>query len=182
MVPRYKSMGFPIEGQHTFYQGFTTKLVSDLNDKEYEAMLSYSNEVTGSDRSHLLRLHFNLDFTEGATLTDSTARVRGFASTTTTGERDKHLFKISPVYAEGINEAFAVIQPLLIKILEKDPDAIALISTWSESAGEQLRPFLQEKCIDSKTTGYTLFTRPYSSTMDFSRMFAAHNHSGHFDA
>ncbi|KAK5979794.1 hypothetical protein GCK32_004051 [Trichostrongylus colubriformis] len=199
MLSRYKSMDMPVEGRHTFYQKIpvtdfvgitnahripesTTKLVSELKEKEFEAMLSYANEVSGRDRSQLLRLHFDLDFTEGAVLTDSTAKIRGFASMTSTGDPDHHFYKISPVYAEGLDEALSVLHPLLVKILEKDPDAIALISTWSDSAGEQLRPLLQQKCIESKVSGYTLFSKPYAITMDFSRMFVGQNHPGHFDA
>ncbi|KAK6041844.1 hypothetical protein COOONC_20652 [Cooperia oncophora] len=199
MVHRYKSTDTPIEGQQTFHQRIrvtdllriakshtladsTTKLASDLNDREYEEMLSYSNEVCGRDRSHLLRLYFDLDFTEGAILTDSTERIRGFASMTPTGDPDKHLYKISPVYAEGIDEALSVIRPLLVKILKKDPDAIALINTWNNSAGENLRSLLQEHCTESKISGYTLFSKPYRNTMDFSRMFVGHNNSCHFDA
>ncbi|XGW11337.1 hypothetical protein V3C99_012665 [Haemonchus contortus] len=200
MLPRYKSMDMPIEGQYTVNQRVAvpdflnlieshilpdsvTKLVSTLSKEEFKAMLSYANNICGRNRSQLLRLHFDLDFTEGAVLFDSkTEVIRGFASMTPTGGESKHLYKISPVYAEGVNEALSVIRPLLIKIKEKDPEAIALINTWSDSAGEKLRLLLQDRCIESKVSGYTLFSRPYPSKMDFSRMFVAHNHPGHFDA
>lgn len=101
------------------FQGSTTKLASDLSIEEYEAVLSYVHEVSGQDRSRLLRLHFALDFIEGAVLMNSASRILAFASVTTTGAEDSHVFKISPVYAEGLDEALSVIRPLLNKIHEQ---------------------------------------------------------------
>ncbi|VDO87570.1 unnamed protein product [Heligmosomoides polygyrus] len=199
MVARYKAKDTPVEGQavaaqrirvvdlidiamaHLLQQS-TTKLVSDLSAKEFDAMVGYANEVSGRDRSQLLRLHFDLDCTEGAVLVDSTGRIRAFASAVTTGPQDEHLYKIAPIYADGIGEAFTVIHPLLVKIHTEDPETIALINTWNDSAGEQLRALISDRCTVSKISAYTLFSRSYHNPMDFKRMFAAHNHFGQFDA
>ncbi|VDO99617.1 unnamed protein product [Heligmosomoides polygyrus] len=130
----------------------------------------------------MLRLHFDLDCTEGAVLVDSTGRIRAFASAVTTGPQDEHLYKIAPIYADGIGEAFTVIHPLLVKIHTEDPEAVALIRTWNDSAGEQLRALISDRCTVSEISAYTLFSRSYHNPMDFKRMFAAHNHFGQFDA
>lgn len=76
-------------------------------------MLSYANEVSGQNRSKLLRLNFELDCTEGAVLIDSTGQIQGFASVVTAGPREDHLYKVAPVYAEGVDEALSAIYPLL---------------------------------------------------------------------
>lgn len=199
MVNRYKARDTPVEGQHVISQRIraddfikivkshivphsTTKLVSELSPKEFDAVLSYANEVSGQNRSKLLRLNFELDCTEGAVLIDSTGQIQGFASVVTAGPREDHLYKVAPVYAEGVDEALSAIYPLLDFVHKQDPDAIVILAKWSNSAGEKLQALIKGKATVSSRTAYTLFSRPYKSSMDFTRMFVAHNHSGHFDA
>ncbi|EYB80852.1 hypothetical protein Y032_0398g722 [Ancylostoma ceylanicum] len=199
MASRYKAADTPIEGPEIRSQrirvqdlidiarphllsNFNTKLVSTLNPKEYQAMLNYDMEVTGRDRSDLLRQNFDLKFTEGAILLGNND-VHGFASITPTGGPDSHLYKLAPLYAQGLPEAFTVIYPLLEKIKAEDSEAIILINTWGSSVGEQvLRPLLEEKCILSKICAFTLLSKPYENPTDFSRMFVAHGHSVHWEA
>ncbi|RCN30625.1 acetyltransferase, GNAT family [Ancylostoma caninum] len=200
MASRYKAADTPIEGPEIRSQrirvqdlidiakphllsNFTTKLVSALKPKEYQAMLNYDAEVTGRDRSDLLRQNFDLKFTEGAVLLGTSNDVHGFAATTPTGGSNSHLFKLAPLYAQGLPEAFTVIYPLLEKIQAEDSEAIILINTWSSSVGEQvLRPLLEEKCILSKLCAFTLLSKPYENPTDFSRLFIAHGHSVHWEA
>ncbi|WKX97848.1 hypothetical protein Q1695_013496 [Nippostrongylus brasiliensis] len=198
MLSRYKAKDFPVEGQHVVTKRirvadlieivkprvqskFNSKPVSELSMKEFEAALSYANEVTGQDRSHLLRAVFDMDFVKGAALTDETSKMRGLAAITTAGPREGRLYKISPLYADGLDEALSVLYPLLVETQKEEPDAVISVSTWNESAGEQLRALIEEKCISSITV-YTLFSRPYSNPINFSRMFIAQNNACQFDA
>ncbi|WKX97847.1 hypothetical protein Q1695_013495 [Nippostrongylus brasiliensis] len=198
MIDRYKTMGFPVEAQPVVTQKirvadfiemtkssglsqFDTKLVSSLKPTEFEAMLTYAKDVSGRDTSRLLRLHFDLAGVKGAILVDQAGKIHGFASATPVRTRNDVQYKIAPVYAEDNNGALSIIHSLLVEIQKEESEATAVVSTWNDSAGEQLRQLIGEKSIGTWTV-YTLFSDINPNTMDFSRMFVAHGHMGHIDA
>ncbi|KAK6041847.1 hypothetical protein COOONC_20649 [Cooperia oncophora] len=97
------------------------KLVSELNEAEYEQLEHFCLSVVKRDRRYFLRQFHDLPFTHASVLFDDDRNIVAYAAICPTSHSHKHLFKLAPLYASSADEAFAVIQPLIRQIIDDIP-------------------------------------------------------------
>ncbi|KAK6739119.1 hypothetical protein RB195_020910 [Necator americanus] len=200
MAPRYKSRDTPIEGPYQYSYGMEwktlsavaekhgtsnriVKMVRDLDKDEYKQLEKFDFSVVNRDRSDFLRHFHNLSFTSGAVLFNEEKQIVACAYVCPTSLASSHLFKLAPLYASNVEDAFTVIRPLIEEVKTRDPEARFLFHVLSDTAGSRLLiPLFKLMNIPEKFCGVTLYSRHYDNPIDKQRLFIAHNNSGHFDA
>ncbi|CAJ0606135.1 unnamed protein product [Cylicocyclus nassatus] len=200
MALRYKSKDTPVDGpqQYAYTMRWQilysiaekhaetdrlVKLVRDLTDEEYHQLEQFDRSVTKRDRTYFLRRFHDLPFTVGTVLFDKNNQIVACASVCPTTLPANKLYKIAPIYASNVEDAFTVIRPLLDEVKNLDNEARIILHILTDTAGfEHLAPLLSHPDITSKVCDYTLYSKPYENPTDKKRLFIAHNNSGHFDA
>ncbi|KAL6735619.1 hypothetical protein Aduo_006040 [Ancylostoma duodenale] len=200
MAPRYKSKDTPFEGPSQYSYALewetlsdvaekygiskhTVKMVRDLSKGEYKQLEQFDMSVVKRDRSDFLRRFHDLPFTMGAVLFDQDQQIVACANVCPTSLPTSHLFKLAPLYATSIEDAFTVIRPLIDGVKSLDPQARFMFHVLSDTVGSELLiPLFTSMDIPSKLCGVTLYSKPYDNSIDKRRLFIAHNNSGHFDA
>lgn len=158
-------------------------MVRDLSKGEYQQLEQFDLSVVKRDRSDFLRRFHDLPFTMGAVLFDQNHQIVACANVCPTSLATSHLFKLAPLYASNVEDAFTVIRPLIDEVKGLDPEARFLFHVLSDTVGSELLiPLFTSMDIPSKVCGVTLYSKPYDNPIDRRRLFIAHNNSGHFDA
>ncbi|KHJ93194.1 hypothetical protein OESDEN_06900 [Oesophagostomum dentatum] len=200
MAPRYKSKDTPIEGplQYSCRMEWKTlesiaekygtsnhkvKLVSELSEDEFHQLEQFDFSVVKRDRRDFLRRFHNLPFTRGTVLFNENNHIVACAGVCPTTLAVNHLFKLAPLYASNMSDAFTVIRPLIDEVKNLHNDARFVVHVLSDTAGaEFLMPLFESINAPMKVCGLTLFSKPYDNPIDKKRLFIAHNNSSHYDS
>ncbi|GMR55779.1 hypothetical protein PMAYCL1PPCAC_25974, partial [Pristionchus mayeri] len=158
----------------------TLRLISDLSPEQRKELHEFDRRVTNRDRSDLLSLFFEFDRTAGSCLLNGEGKIVGYAGVTSTGFTTENKFKLGPVYASSTEDALTLIQPLADYCESISADSRILVKTLTGTVGDRSIGSL----IGTKPTneGTTLFSKPFTSTINGEMCYIPHNNSGHFDA
>ncbi|GMT02442.1 hypothetical protein PENTCL1PPCAC_24616, partial [Pristionchus entomophagus] len=158
----------------------TVRLVSDLSPEQRRELMEFDRRVTNRDRSDLLSLFFEFDRTSGCCLIDGEGKIVGYAGVTSTGFAKENKFKIGPVYASTTSDALTLIRPLADYCESISADSKILVKTLTGTVGEDAFGTLIPKKPSNE--GTTLFSKPFTITINTKMCYIPHNNSGHFDA
>ncbi|VDM54151.1 unnamed protein product [Angiostrongylus costaricensis] len=201
MISRYKSRDTPFEGPclHAYEMdgqtllriadmytttNFAVKMVNELTKEEYHQMEQFDLSIVKRDRSEFLRRFHDLPFTFGTVLFNSDKEIVACAAVSPTLHSEKHLFKLAPLYASSLQEAFMVIKPLIGEVKNVDDKGRFVLQTLSGTIGSTLFSplFTSMDDVSSRQCGVSLFSRTFENPIDIQRLFIPHNNSCHFDA
>uniref|UniRef100_A0A0K0DH66 N-acetyltransferase domain-containing protein n=1 Tax=Angiostrongylus cantonensis TaxID=6313 RepID=A0A0K0DH66_ANGCA len=194
MIPRYKSRDTPFEGprlnayeidaQTLLRINYNVKKVNELTKEECHQMEQFDLSVVKRDRSEFLRRFHELPFTFGSVLFNSDNQIVACAAVCPTLHSERHLFKLAPLYASSLQQAFMVIKPLISEVKNVDDKGRFVLQTLSGTIGSTLFPplFASVDDVSSRKCGLSLFSRTFENPIDIQRLFIPHNNSCHFDA
>ncbi|KAJ1355832.1 hypothetical protein KIN20_013387 [Parelaphostrongylus tenuis] len=201
MISRYKSKDTPVEGQglHAYEmdveilieivdehvgETYVVRKVDELTKEEYRQVEQFELSIVKRDRSEFLRRFHDLSFTVGTVLLNTNNEVVACAAVCPTLHTDRHLFKLAPLYASSLQEAFTVIKPLIAEVKNVDCKAHFVLQMLSGTIGFELFPplFTSVDDVSYRKCGVTLFSTAFENPIDTQRLFIPHNNSCHFDA
>ncbi|GMT30405.1 hypothetical protein PFISCL1PPCAC_21702, partial [Pristionchus fissidentatus] len=109
----------------------------------------------------------------------SEGEIVGYAGITSTGFPSDNKFKIGPVYASSTSDALTLIRPLTDYCESISHSSRILVKTLTGTVGEKSIGSLMGKKPSNE--GTTLFSKPFTTTINTEMCYIPHNNSGHFD-